>query len=42
MMTAQMEAAIATMVVEIYHALRSIGVTEDKATKAAEASAAAL
>jgi hypothetical protein len=30
---------MATMVVEIYDALRSIGVAEDKATKAAEAMA---
>jgi hypothetical protein len=33
------EAVMATMVVEIYDALRSIGVAEDKATKAAEAMA---
>jgi hypothetical protein len=33
------EAEMSTMVVEIYDALRSIGVAEDKATKAAEAMA---
>jgi hypothetical protein len=39
MMASWMEAAMATMVVEVYDALRSIGVAEDKATKAAEAMA---
>jgi hypothetical protein len=34
-----MEAVMATMVIEVYDALRSIGVAEDKATKAAEAMA---